>query len=116
MKALILGGTGVVGAAVAERLLAADAEVFCLSRRGSSPLGEAVFGDVRSPGLGLDQAARERLQDGLTHIISCYGSVDWRSGPTEAVETHLDGMRNVIAFAAESPEPPRLVHVSSPRC
>jgi nucleoside-diphosphate-sugar epimerase len=72
-----------------------------------------VCGDVRAPDLGIERAEADRLRDGLTHIVSSYGSVDWRSGPTEAMETHLDGIRNVIAFAAGSPQPPRLVHVSS---
>ena len=113
MKALVLGGSGFVGAAVAERLEGVGAEVTCLSRRRPPPHGRAVVGDVSMRGFGLRGDALDELRDGLTHIFSCFGSVDWKLGPRGAMEVHGQGMRSVIRFAEECPGLERLVHLSS---
>jgi nucleoside-diphosphate-sugar epimerase len=113
MKALVIGGSGVVGAAVAERLQQDGIEVVCLSRRGDALLGRAIIGDVRVADLGLSAHELAEVRDELTHIVSCFGSVDWRSGPGEALETHRDGTLNVIQFAQSCPRLERIVHVSS---
>jgi nucleoside-diphosphate-sugar epimerase len=113
MKALVIGGSGVVGAAVAQRLRGEGMDVICVSRHGDAPLGRAIKADVRVADLGLCSRELAGVRDGLTHIVSCFGSVDWRSGPAAALETHREGTLNVIRFAESCPTLERLVHISS---
>lgn len=113
MKALVLGGSGYIGAAVAERLVGAGVDVVCLSRSRRPPIGRSVTGDVAQRNFGLRAADAAELRQGLTHIVSCFGSVDWKLGPRGAMETHGQGMRSVIRFASECPDLERLVHLSS---
>jgi nucleoside-diphosphate-sugar epimerase len=113
MKALVVGGSGLLGGAVVAALCARDVDVVCMSRSSEPPCGGWVRGDVRVPGLGLDAAVAEELRDGLTHIVSCFGSVDWRSGPGLALDLHERGTRNVLELAAGCPDLERFVHVSS---
>jgi nucleoside-diphosphate-sugar epimerase len=110
MRALVVGGSGFLGAEVVARLNDAGADVASLSRSGAGPGG--VAGDVRLPDLGLDPATAADLVETTTHVVSCFGSVDWRSGPRIA-ELHRIGTSNVLAFAARMPRLERLVHVSS---
>jgi nucleoside-diphosphate-sugar epimerase len=113
MKALIVGGSGWVGGTVATLLDEQGWEVVSLSRRGTSVAGAGIRGDVRRPNLGLTPAEAEQVADGLTHVLSCFGSVDWALGPRQALDLHLDGTRNVLAFAERCDSLERLVHVSS---
>jgi nucleoside-diphosphate-sugar epimerase len=113
VKALVVGATGAVGRATVRSLAEQGADVVCLSRSGSAPAGRGVKGDVRFPGLGLDAADRALVLGGLTHVVSCAGSVDWRLGPGHARDMHLFGTRNVIDLAASAPAIERVVHVSS---
>lgn len=113
MKALVLGGSGFIGAAVAERLEAAGVDVVCLARSRRPPAGRWVSGDVSMRNFGLRGREVEALRSGLTHIVSCFGSVDWKLGPRGAMETHCQGMRAVVRFASECPDLERLAHLSS---
>ena len=113
MKVLVVGGSGLVGAAAAAEFERRGYRVVCLSRGGDSPVGEAVHGDVRVPNLGLRTAEAQRIRDGLTHVVAAFGSVDWRSSPRHAVEVHEHGTRNVLRFASGCPDLERFVHVSS---
>lgn len=113
MKTLVIGGSGFIGAAVAQRFEDAGSEVVCMSRRGVAPVGRAIAGDVTARGLGLGQADAEELREGLTHIVSCFGSVDWKLGPRGAMEIHREGTRNAIRFARDCPGLERFVHLSS---
>lgn len=113
MKVLVAGAGGVVGGAVVRALASRDAEVIALSRSGSPDEGTALTGDVCRPGLGLDGATARRVLDGLTHVVSCFGSVDWAASPRTAFALHRDGTRNVLALAARAPRLERFVHVSS---
>ena len=109
MKVLVVGGSGLVGAATSRALQERGADVISLSRSGRG----GVAGDARAPGLGLGRPDRDRVRDGLTHVVSCVGSVDWTVGPSEALELHRQGTLNVLRFAATSPGIERVVHVSS---
>lgn len=113
MKALVLGGGGLLGGAVVAALRARDVEVVSLSRSSAPPAGAWLRGDVRALGLGLDAHDSAQLRDGLTHVVSCFGSVDWRSGPALALDLHERGTRNALEFAAGCPDLVRFVHVSS---
>jgi len=110
LKALIVGGSGWLGAATAARLRGDGWDVVTLSRaRG----GLALRGDVRRHRLGLTPGEASALADGLTHVISVFGSVDWELGPRAALDLHLNGTRNVLRFAESCQSLERLVHVSS---
>lgn len=111
MKALVIGGSGFLGGAISEELHAAGWEVVGLQRHPSSD-PEALSGDVEQPGLGLDEEQSAALRSGLTHIVSCFGSVDFVSGP-RLVALHERGTTHVLEFAQHCPALRRLVHVSS---
>jgi nucleoside-diphosphate-sugar epimerase len=113
VKVLIAGGSGWLGSTVAALLVEEGWEVVSLSRGGDAQAGEALRGDVRHDRLSLTRAEADELADGLTHILSCFGSVDWEIGPRGAADLHLGGTRNVLAFAERCPSLERVVHVSS---
>ncbi|HET8662165.1 MAG TPA: SDR family oxidoreductase [Micromonosporaceae bacterium] len=124
MRVLVVGGTGVLGAAVVAELARHGHEVRVLSRRppagaaapagASSPPGaEWVAGDVRRPGFGLPPADAARLSEQTTHVVSCFGSVAVAEGPRTAVDLHLRGTQRLIEFARGCPHLRAVVHVSS---
>ncbi|MFD5574084.1 SDR family oxidoreductase [Streptomyces cadmiisoli] len=113
MNVLILGGTGFLGTAVAQACERSGATVRVLSRGGTSTVGEGVRGDVRMPRLGLSAADLARIRADTTHVVFCFGSVSWTSGPGEVLETHGNGMRSALAFLHDLPELRQAVHVSS---
>ncbi|ONK10131.1 SDR family oxidoreductase [Streptomyces sp. MP131-18] len=113
MNVLILGGSGYLGAAVAQACAASGAEVRVLSRSGRAIAGEAVRGDIRMPRLGLPARELARVREETTHVVLCFGSVSWTSGPGEALETHSSGMRSVLTFLRGLPALRQAVHVSS---
>lgn len=112
MKALVAGGTGLVGSAAAIALEKAGFEVVCLTRSGDAPAGRGLAGDVRLPGLGLRRASVRELR-GVTHVVSCFGSVDWRAGPRDARDLHMSGTRSLLEFAGGCESLERFVHISS---
>ena len=113
MRALLVGGSGWLGGATARVLADEGWDVVSLSRGGGAIAGEGIQGDVRLPGLGLEPRAARELADGVTHVLSCFGSVDWELGPRGAVDLHVNGTRNVLRFAESCPRLERFVHVSS---
>lgn len=113
MRALVVGGTGFVGSAVVRAFAERGLDVVSLSRSGGAFAGEGVRGDVRAHNLGLDPADAEDLRDTVTHVVSCFGSVDWDSGPRLASELHQGGTRAVMNFAESCPALERFVHLSS---
>jgi nucleoside-diphosphate-sugar epimerase len=113
MKVLVVGGSGLVGAAAARSLQRRGAEVYCLSRSGGAEVGTGVQGDVRKRNLGLGVRERRRLLDGLTHVVSSFSSVNPTAGPQDALDVHRAGTANVLRFAAGSRHIERVVHVSS---
>ncbi len=113
MKALVVGGTGFIGGAVAASLERGGFEVVCLSRRGGASASRSLRGDVRAPNLGLPAAEAAELQLTVTHIVSCFGSVAWDAGPRLAHDMHLKGTRNALEFAQRCRNLARFAHVSS---
>jgi nucleoside-diphosphate-sugar epimerase len=112
MRVLVVGGTGFVGAEVAARLAADGIDVVSLSRSGTAVAGRGIAGDARAPDLGLRGEELRDVLGSVTHVVSCFGSVDWDAGP-RIVELHEIGTRNVLGLAARLPHLERLVHVSS---
>src|SRR3712207_3270176 len=113
MRALVVGGAGFVGSAVGRAFDGRGIDVGSLSRSGHAFAGEGVRGDVRARDLGLDPADARALRDSVTHVVSCFGSVDWGAGPRLAVELHAHGTREVMRFAESCPALERFVHLSS---
>lgn len=113
MSVLVVGGSGYLGRAVCLALEASGHQVVALSRSGRVAAGEGARGDAARHNLGLrgEQLALARAQ--TTHIVSCFGSVDWASGPATAVDLHTAGTRNVLRFAGGCSRLSGLVHVSS---
>jgi nucleoside-diphosphate-sugar epimerase len=128
VNVLVVGGSGLMGSAVCAELTRAGHEVTVLSRHRPAPdrpqeggpagacgagAGEWVAGDVRLPGLGLTAAAAARLRGRVTHVVSCAGSVALDTGPRAALDVHLRGTENVLAFARACPRLRCVLHVSS---
>jgi nucleoside-diphosphate-sugar epimerase len=113
MTVLVVGGSGFLGQAVAQALNARDTQAIALSRSGHTKSGRGIVGNATLPTLGLDAASASELKASVTHIVSCFGSVDWSAGPRQALDLHLAGTRQVLDFAADCPHLQRLVHVSS---
>jgi dihydroflavonol-4-reductase len=113
MRALLTGGTGFVGAAVARALLRAGWEVRALARPGSDRRNlaglslEIVSGDLNDPA-SLEPAARGC--EALFHVAA-----DYRLGarhPQELYRTNVEGTRSVLA-AARAAGVRRTVYTSS---
>jgi nucleoside-diphosphate-sugar epimerase len=113
MRALVVGGTGFIGSAVVRAFDESGVDVVSVSRSGDAFGGAGVRGDVRAHNLGLDPADAEDLRRSVTHVVSCFGSVDWNSGPRLATELHQGGTRAVMRFAESCPALERFVHLSS---
>ncbi|QFZ20675.1 NAD-dependent epimerase/dehydratase family protein [Saccharothrix syringae] len=113
MSVLVLGGSGYLGTAVATACRDAGDEVLVLSRRGTASVGEGLRGDVRAPGLGLSRDDLARVKARVTHVVLAFGSVSWRGGPGETLETHDAATRSVLGFLRGLPALEQAVHVSS---
>ncbi len=113
MRALLTGGTGFVGAAVARALLRQGWEVRALARPGSDKRNlsglalEMVDGDLNDAG-SLARAARDC--EAVLHVAA-----DYRLGardPRELYQTNVEGTRNVLK-AARTAGVRRVVYTSS---
>jgi nucleoside-diphosphate-sugar epimerase len=113
MKALVVGGTGFVGAAAVTAFTRRGIAVVCLSRSGGGVAGASLVGDVTVNDFGLRPARLDDLRESITHIVSCFGSVDWGCGPREAMELHRAGTLTLMRFAESCHSLERFVHVSS---
>ena len=113
MRALLTGGTGFVGAAVARALLRQGWEVRALTRAGADPRNlralqlEVVQGDLNDAG-SLERAAR-----GCAAVL--HVAADYRLGarnPQELYQTNVEGTRNLLN-AARAARAERIVYTSS---
>jgi nucleoside-diphosphate-sugar epimerase len=113
MTVLVVGGSGYLGGEVCAALAAAGHDVVAMSRSGTAPAGTGLCGDVARHRFGLAEPDYARLLDSTTHVVTCFGSVDWAAGPEDAVNLHAAGIRNVLRFARQAAALDGLVHVSS---
>jgi dihydroflavonol-4-reductase len=113
MRALVTGGTGFVGAAVARALLQAGWEVRTLVRKGSDRRNlrqlslEIVEGDL------ADNTSLARAVAGCEALF--HVAADYRLGardPTELYRTNVEGTRNILN-AARAAGVARVVYTSS---
>lgn len=96
---LLTGATGVVGAALLARL--SRHRVICLAHR-RVPAAEAVFGDLRVPGLGLDPHTRRKLAYEVDTVIHCAAQTDFRAGSRRTRELNVAGTAHLLEFAADA--------------
>lgn len=107
MKVLVTGGTSLLGAAVAQRLVDRGDDVVSLQRGASSGVWQQARGDIRD----ADAVARAvRGTDAVVHLAAKVSV----TGPWDVFEsTNVGGTANVVD-ACRSHGVRRLVHVSSP--
>lgn len=109
-KVLITGGTGFIGAALAERLAAAGSSVQVLVRNFAKASRISRLGVQMVPGDLLDGASLDRAVQGCGIVYHCaYGN---RGDDRLRSATNVDGTRHLLA-AAEAAGVRRLVHVST---
>lgn len=116
MLAVITGATGLLGANLAERLLAEGWTVRA-TRRGSSRVDHLDDLPIAWVEAALDQPdALVRAFDRADAVFHCAASLALPRRPTpELIATNVEGTRNVIE-AARRACAGRLVHVSSAAC
>jgi long-chain acyl-CoA synthetase len=137
---LLTGATGFLGAQVARRLVSqADHEVVALvrgpdARAASRRLArawwdwpelaagiaggqvQAVPGDVRAPGLGLDPAEWRRLTQRVTHIVHAAADLRVAAPLAELRRTNVAGVAHLLELASAAHRDhglSRLTHVST---
>lgn len=115
-RVVLLGGTGFVGSAIANRLSEAGVSVLIPTRRRSRaghvlllPTVEVVEADIHDP------AALERLFAGATAVVNLVGVLHSRSGTpygADFARTHVELAEKVVA-ASRKTGVKTLVHVSA---
>jgi nucleoside-diphosphate-sugar epimerase len=113
VRVLLIGATGFLGRAIRDELHQQGIDTLSLSRRPAPADEPSIAGDATRPNLGLTAKDADQLRTSITHIISCFGSVDWDAGPRAATDLHGRGTRMVIELANQCPQLERLVHISS---
>jgi alcohol-forming fatty acyl-CoA reductase len=72
-----------------------------------------LAGDITDDGLGLDDAAADRVAGDVTHVIHCAASVRFDLPVAEAAAINIGGALNVLQFAQRCPSLQRMVDVST---
>jgi thioester reductase-like protein len=121
---LLTGATGFVGREVLSRFLArGDRHVHALVRAeddrsaaGRLPAHErltAVAGDIERSGLGMSEAAAERLRREASIVVHCAASVSFELPLDESRRVNVGGTLNVAAFARTCERLERFTYVST---
>ncbi|MEO0884256.1 MAG: SDR family oxidoreductase, partial [Pseudomonadota bacterium] len=110
---LLTGASGVVGTELV-KLFAP--ENLILGRHRAQPNSEArqVSIDIRAPKLGLDATEYSSLTNEITSIIHAAAVTDMGAGAEGLEETNIDGVKNILALAADADVP--LHYVSTAYC
>ena len=96
MGILITGGSGFLGQALTERLLAKGLKIYSLSRHPPEPRGNLIplFGDITKPLLGLMETPRDI--HAVHHLAAIHKlGEDWDGS---IWQTNVQGTENVIDF------------------
>lgn len=126
MKYFITGGTGFIGKHLIERLIKRGGTVYMLVRPGSHAKYEAlrlqlgvdpdqlipVEGDITSPELVTDAAARAELTKTIDHVYHLAAVYDMNMDDETGNKVNNEGTRNVVNFVNDCPNA-SLQHVSS---
>ena len=70
---------------------------------GASDFVRAVFGDLRSAGLGLSGDESEHVRGAIDCVIHCGAETSFIRD-SECLDTNITGMRNLIEFVGSSAE------------
>lgn len=112
MKVLVTGGTGVVGQAAVDALLARGHQVRLFSRHADDDAPQWPEGIEAWPGSIDDAASVEGSADGCDAVVHCAGIVDETPPDITFESVNVEGTRHVVR-EAERAGVDRLVHVSS---
>lgn len=110
MRILLLGATGLIGAASRARLVAAGHDVVAVARRAGGPLPGVTW-------LALDIGRLDTPESWLAHlrgvdaVVNCAGALQSGLG-TNLRSVHVDGVAALFA-ACETAGVKRVVHVSA---
>ena len=130
IHAFVTGGTGLIGRAVVQRLLArgvnvtlmlradarerrrTDLDALALMADGARGSLRQVAGDLTEPGLGLSQEGLSALSESghCFHLAALY---DIEAAPEAIERTNVEGTRNLLSALRETGFSGRLHHVSS---
>jgi thioester reductase-like protein len=111
---LLTGGSGVVGQALLEKLNRnKTTTVICLvnQRALSGPNVITITGDITQPYFGLSAERFHSLTQRVDGIIHSAAITDFTRPLPELMQSNVEGVRNVLAFAAAATAP--LIHVST---
>jgi dihydroflavonol-4-reductase len=111
-KTLVTGGTGFVGRAVVEELLAAGREVRVLVRQDNHPALQGLEVEP-TPGDLRDPPSLNRALTGCTHVFHVAADYRlWVPNPPEMYASNVEGTRSLLAAAAAAGVA-RLVYTST---
>lgn len=123
---LVTGATGLLGRAVLQRLLAADAQlraiVLVRSRARWARVADAcachdrvtvIDGDLRSASLGLTSELRGVLHRQLNGIVHLAADTSFSCPLAEARAINSAGTKHLLELASECASPVRFAHVST---
>jgi thioester reductase-like protein len=106
--------TALIRAASAAELAGRWREVLDSIGGGTAPQGwQAVAGDVKLAGLGLDRDCAAELQRTVTHIIHGAADVRFVAPLADARKINVEGTRNVLLFGARCKKLARFAHLST---
>jgi farnesol dehydrogenase len=106
MRVLVTGGTGYLGSAVVQALVAAGHEPIVFARR-PHPTAASIVGDIRDTRAVTTAAERS---DAICHLAALVAV--WRRDPSEFDAVNVGGLQSVLA-AARAVRSPRLIYTSS---
>src|SRR3954454_15872226 len=112
MNILLTGGTGVLGAVIAEEL-APVADLTCLTRRRSLDRAgvRQLPGDLVAADMGLDARSWRELRAATDVVVHCGAFTNFSSRPEAARKVNVEGTNRVLDLVAGAGA--RLVHVST---
>ncbi|MFI5715956.1 SDR family oxidoreductase [Nocardia sp. NPDC051750] len=117
---LVTGASGLVGAEVVARLIAAGREVVALRHTAPEIIGTAGnrlavddfrIGDIRRPGFGMSAAVRAELGARVETIVHCAATTAFDATDSEYAELNIGGTEHAIALALDWDA--ALVHLST---
>ena len=98
---LLTGGSGLVGRNLAAAL--ADSVPIVIMTRNPANRN-AIYGDLRLDGFGMEVAALDALRSQITEIIHCAAEIKFNVTLDAARDVNTRGAARLLDFAAECPK------------